>query len=42
MFCNRGRNMVKVPYWDRVGFAIWYKRFELGTFTLPVVHGRRG
>ena len=33
MFLNRGRNLIKVIYWDGDGFAIWYKRLEQGTFS---------
>jgi transposase len=33
LFLNRGRNLIKVFYWDGDGFAIWYKRLEQGTFS---------
>jgi transposase len=34
LFLNRRRNLIKILYWEGDGFAIWYKRLELGTFSV--------
>lgn len=37
VFRNKRGNMLKLLYWDRDGYAIWYKRLEKGVFRWPAV-----
>jgi transposase len=39
VFVNKRGDKLKVLYWDRNGFCIWYKRLEKSVFRIPKIFG---
>ena len=37
IFCCARRKRIKILYWDRTGFALWYKKLEENLFPWPMV-----
>ena len=35
VFCNRRKNILKILYWERNGFCLWYKKLEKELFRWP-------
>lgn len=35
LFCSKRSDKLKILYWDKNGFALFYKRLEKGSFKIP-------
>ena len=41
VFVGKSRDKLKILFWDKNGYVVYFKRLERGRFQLPVVDGTR-
>ncbi len=41
VFVGKRRDMLKILFWDRNGYVVYFKRLERGRFQLPAVDEKR-
>ncbi len=41
VFVNQRRTLMKILFFDRTGYSIWFKRLEKGAFQLPAHSGEK-
>jgi transposase len=40
VFCSKHGDKIKILYWDRNGYCLWYKKLQSGIFRLPKVQAK--
>ena len=41
VFVGKGRDKLKILFWDRNGYVVYFKRLERGRFQLPTIDEKR-
>jgi len=41
VFVGKGKDKLKILFWDRNGYVVYFKRLERGRFQMPAVNAQR-